>query len=65
MNTLRFAGAGHACLEVATEGLRRRVRDYPGTSDATARLISPLFADLTGLPPLLANRDFLLPILTP
>lgn len=38
---------------LTTEGLRRRVRDYAGTSDATARLISPLFADLTGLPPLL------------
>jgi monoterpene epsilon-lactone hydrolase len=35
------------------EGLRRRAVDYVGHGDRTADLVSPLFADLTGLPPLL------------
>jgi acetyl esterase/lipase len=35
------------------EGLRRRAIDYAGASDRTAELVSPIFADLTGLPPLL------------
>jgi epsilon-lactone hydrolase len=35
------------------EGLRRRAVDYVATGDLTAELISPLFANLTGLPPLL------------
>jgi acetyl esterase/lipase len=34
-------------------GLRRRVNDYLGAHDAAAPLISPLFADLAELPPLL------------
>ena len=34
-------------------GLRRRVADYVGGGDPVGELISPLFADLTGLPPLL------------
>ena len=35
------------------EGLARRAADYLGDSDPTAELVSPIFADLTGLPPLL------------
>jgi epsilon-lactone hydrolase len=35
------------------EGLRRRAADYVPAGDRTADLVSPIFADLTGLPPLL------------
>jgi monoterpene epsilon-lactone hydrolase len=35
------------------EGLRRRAIDYVADGDPTADLVSPIFADLTGLPPLL------------
>ena len=35
------------------EGLRRRAVDYVPAGDRTAELASPIFADLTGLPPLL------------
>jgi monoterpene epsilon-lactone hydrolase len=35
------------------EGLRRRAIDYTADRDRTADLVSPIFADLTGLPPLL------------
>jgi acetyl esterase/lipase len=35
------------------EGLARRAADYLGDSDPAAELVSPIFADLTGLPPLL------------
>jgi monoterpene epsilon-lactone hydrolase len=35
------------------EGLRRRAIDYTADRDPTADLVSPIFADLTGLPPLL------------
>jgi monoterpene epsilon-lactone hydrolase len=34
-------------------GLRLRVPDYVGRGDASDPLISPIFADLSGLPPLL------------
>jgi acetyl esterase/lipase len=34
-------------------GLRTRARDYVGDGDPAAPLASPVFADLTGLPPLL------------
>jgi acetyl esterase/lipase len=34
-------------------GLRRRSADYVGGGDPAAPLVSPIFADLTGLPPLL------------
>jgi hypothetical protein len=33
------------------EGLRRRAADYAGGSDPATTRISPIFADLTGLPP--------------
>ena len=35
------------------EGLRRRADDYVADGDRKADLVSPMFADLTGLPPLL------------
>jgi monoterpene epsilon-lactone hydrolase len=35
------------------EGMRRRAADYLNGGDASAGLVSPVFADLTGLPPLL------------
>src|SRR6266513_2630561 len=35
------------------EGLRLRVPDYVGSADASDPLISPVFGDLSGLPPLL------------
>jgi monoterpene epsilon-lactone hydrolase len=38
---------------LSPEGLRLRVPDYVGDSDPTNPLISPIFADLSGLPPLL------------
>ncbi|WP_405884055.1 alpha/beta hydrolase [Streptomyces sp. NBC_01384] len=38
---------------LTAEGLRTRARDYLGTADPAAPLASPVFADLTGLAPLL------------
>jgi acetyl esterase/lipase len=35
------------------EGLRRRAIDYTADRDPTEDLVSPIFADLTGLPSLL------------
>ncbi|HEX8982846.1 MAG TPA: alpha/beta hydrolase fold domain-containing protein, partial [Ktedonobacterales bacterium] len=35
------------------EGLRRRVIDYAGAQNPSDGSLSPVFADLTGLPPLL------------
>jgi epsilon-lactone hydrolase len=37
------------------EGLKRRARDYVGAGDPADGLLSPIFADLTGLPPLLVQ----------
>jgi acetyl esterase/lipase len=37
------------------DGLRRRARDYVGSGDPADGLLSPIFADLTGLPPLLVQ----------
>ncbi len=36
-------------------GMRRRAADYLGGADPAGALISPIFADLTGLPPLLVQ----------
>jgi epsilon-lactone hydrolase len=46
---------GKAAVDPALspEGLRRRAVDYVADGDRTADLVSPIFADLTGLPPLL------------
>jgi monoterpene epsilon-lactone hydrolase len=38
---------------VDPDGLRRRAGDYLGSGDSSSPLASPVFADLTGLPPLL------------
>jgi acetyl esterase/lipase len=40
-------------LILTPDGLRLRVADYVGNADAADPLISPVFADLRGLPPLL------------
>ena len=40
-------------LVLTPEGLRLRVPDYVGRADASNSQISPVFADLSGLPPLL------------
>jgi epsilon-lactone hydrolase len=37
------------------DGLRRRASDYVGKGDPADGLLSPIFADLTGLPPLLVQ----------
>ena len=49
------ASAAKAALDPALtpEGLARRAGEYLGDGDAAAELASPIFADLTGLPPLL------------
>jgi acetyl esterase/lipase len=46
---------GKAAVDPALtpEGLRRRAADYLAGANATSGLISPIYADLTGLPPLL------------
>jgi acetyl esterase/lipase len=46
---------GKAAVDPALtpEGLRRRAVDYVAGGDRKAELVSPVFADLTGLPPLL------------
>jgi monoterpene epsilon-lactone hydrolase len=47
--------AGKAAVDPALtpKGLRRRAEDYAGGADVTDVLISPVFADLADLPPLL------------
>jgi len=37
------------------DGLKRRAGDYVGAGDPADALVSPIFADLTGLPPLLVQ----------
>jgi epsilon-lactone hydrolase len=47
--------SGKAAVDAALTpgGLRRRAVDYVPAGDRRAELVSPIFADLTGLPPLL------------
>jgi monoterpene epsilon-lactone hydrolase len=47
--------SGKAAVDPALtpEGRRRRAVDYVAAGDRRAELVSPIFADLTGLPPLL------------
>ncbi|MBS2532676.1 alpha/beta hydrolase [Catenulispora sp. NF23] len=49
------SATGKAALDPALtpEALRTRARDYLGVRDPATALASPIFADLTGLPPLL------------
>jgi acetyl esterase/lipase len=42
-------------VAVTAAGLRTRGAEYVGTADATTPTISPVFADLAGLPPLLVQ----------
>lgn len=50
-----FAGKASDDPNITAEAIRTRVRDYLGAGDTRADdpLVSPIFADLTGLPPLL------------
>jgi acetyl esterase/lipase len=49
------SAAGKADVDPALtpQGLRTRARDYLGAADPASPRVSPVFADLTGLPPLL------------
>jgi epsilon-lactone hydrolase len=49
------SAAGKADVDPALtpQGLRTRARDYLGAADPASPRVSPIFADLTGLPPLL------------
>ncbi|MGW7240769.1 alpha/beta hydrolase [Streptomyces sp. NPDC054804] len=51
------SASGKAALDPALtpQALRTRARDYLGTTPGTEPLASPVFADLTGLPPLLVQ----------
>ena len=51
------SATGKAALDPALtpEALRTRARDYLGDRDPATPLASPIFADLTGLPPLLVQ----------
>src|SRR5439155_273071 len=42
---------------MSREALQARVTDYTAGHDAALGLISPIFADLSGLPPLMASTD--------
>jgi monoterpene epsilon-lactone hydrolase len=44
-------------LVLTPEGLRLRVTDYVGGADASNPQISPVFGDLSGLPPLLIQAS--------
>ncbi|MET1073228.1 MAG: alpha/beta hydrolase fold domain-containing protein, partial [Umezawaea sp.] len=48
-------GKASADPALTLEGLRIRAGEYLGNTDADSPLASPLFADLTGLPPLLVQ----------
>ena len=62
--------SGKAAVDPALtpEGLRRRAVDYVPAGDPRAELVSPIFADLTGLPPLLiqaGSHEILLELTPP
>jgi monoterpene epsilon-lactone hydrolase len=48
-----ISGKAAADPALTPQGLRRRAVDYVAAGDRRAELVSPIFADLTGLPPLL------------
>ncbi|MFC1430577.1 alpha/beta hydrolase [Streptacidiphilus sp. N1-3] len=48
-----LAGKAEADPALTPQGLRTRAGDYLGPADPASPLASPVFADLTGLPPLL------------
>jgi len=50
-----LAGKADVDPALTAQGLRNHAADYAGDADLTNALVSPLFADLTGLPPLLVQ----------
>jgi acetyl esterase/lipase len=52
MSGASLAGKAKVDPALTADGLRTRARDYLGETDPASPLASPIFADLTGLPPL-------------
>ena len=48
-----YAGKAHADPAVSAQAIRTRAADYLAGTDPADPLVSPIFADLSGLPPLL------------
>ncbi|HEY6494021.1 MAG TPA: alpha/beta hydrolase [Trebonia sp.] len=48
-----YAGKAHADPAISAQAIRTRAADYLAGADPADPLVSPLFADLSGLPPLL------------
>jgi monoterpene epsilon-lactone hydrolase len=48
-----YAGKAHADPAISERAIRTRVADYLAGTDPADPLVSPIFADLSGLPPLL------------
>jgi monoterpene epsilon-lactone hydrolase len=48
-----YATKAHADPAITAQAIRTRVADYLADTDAADPLVSPIFADLSGLPPLL------------
>jgi epsilon-lactone hydrolase len=48
-----YAGKAHADPAISAEAIRTRAADYLAGTDPADPLVSPIFADLSGLPPLL------------
>ena len=48
-----YAGKAHADPAITARAIRTRAADYLAGADPADPLVSPVFADLTGLPPLL------------
>ena len=48
-----FQGQAHADPAVSAQAIRTRAADYLAGTDPADPLVSPIFADLSGLPPLL------------
>src|ERR1700731_1786754 len=48
-----YAGKAHADPNITAEAIRTRAADYLAGTDPAYPLVSPIFADLSGLPPLL------------
>ena len=48
-----YAGKAHADPAITAHAIRTRVADYLADTDPADPLVSPIFADLSGLPPLL------------
>ena len=48
-----YAGKAHADPNISAQAIRARAADYLAGTDPADPLVSPIFADLSGLPPLL------------